>query len=553
MGVSEARQNEVMQLFASKPLPSPDKLRGGYYTPEPIARFVAKWVAEAGPRILEPSCGDGAILAEVSNVAGSTDHIVGVELLPQEAAKARGKTSATVIESDFFAWFGPEHFEAFDGVAGNPPYIRFGSWLEETRTAALQLMRDQGLRPNRLTNAWVPFVVASIKAVRMGGRVGLVIPAELLQVGYASELRSYIVDTCVDLTILSFRHLVFPGIQQEIVLLLATKGQGPAQVRTVEVHDASDLKDLDLTGLSAVRAELHEKEKWTKYFLEPDQIELLRSLRQSKHLEPMHVYGSVDVGVVTGRNAFFCMTAEESSERGLSDVVVPLVARSNQVKGLLYTAVDHQTQSLEPVNSYLLSVDAAYDVTRHAGLAQYIASGEAAGVQTGYKCRIRRSWWSVPSVWAPDAFMLRQISTHPRIIANGTGATSTDTVHRVRLNRGVSAAKLAVVAFNSVTFAMAETMGRSYGGGVLELEPSEAESLPLPNPDLVPDWLIGEVDRLVRQGEIDAALDLVDGMVLVEKVGFDADVIAKSRVAWERLRDRRILRKASKGLATSSN
>jgi hypothetical protein len=65
-------------------------------------------------------------------------------------------------------------------------------------------------------------------------------------------------------------------------------------------------------------------------------------------------------------------------------------------------------------------------------------------------------------------------------VLNGTAATSTDTVHRVAF-RDEQAGREAVSAFhNSATFLFAEIEGRSYGGGVLELEPSEAERLLLP-------------------------------------------------------------------------
>lgn len=121
-----------MGTFASKPLPNGDKLRGGYYTPNVIARFLAEWVNEAGPRRLEPSCGDGAILRWLAADSGSD--VVGVELFPEEAAAAASKvSSAKVVRADFFSWFSSLSYGTFDGVAGNPPYIRFGSWDEALR------------------------------------------------------------------------------------------------------------------------------------------------------------------------------------------------------------------------------------------------------------------------------------------------------------------------------------------------------------------------------------------------------------------------------------
>mgnify|MGYP006430661393 CR=1 FL=1 len=40
---------------------SPEKLRGGYYTPSSITDFIVNWGMEISPsNILEPSSGDGA-------------------------------------------------------------------------------------------------------------------------------------------------------------------------------------------------------------------------------------------------------------------------------------------------------------------------------------------------------------------------------------------------------------------------------------------------------------------------------------------------------------
>ena len=56
------------------------------------------------------------------------------------------------------------------------------------------LMQDLGLRPNRLTNTWVPFIVACAALLEPGGRLGFIVPAELLQVMYAAQLRSFLAD-----------------------------------------------------------------------------------------------------------------------------------------------------------------------------------------------------------------------------------------------------------------------------------------------------------------------------------------------------------------------
>ncbi len=155
---------------------------------------------------------------------------------------------------------------------------------------------------------------------------------------------------------------------------------------------------------------------------------------------------------------------------------------------------------------------------------------------------MRPRWFDVPSVYVPEGLMFRQIHRYPLLVVNDAAVTSTDTIHRVRFKEGINRPLLAATFFNSLTLAWAEVCGRSYGGGVLELEPREAEELPIPY-DQSLNLDIEKVDDLLRTGCDEEALDYVDRVALQENLGFDAAMTRNLRKAWQELRDRRINRK----------
>ncbi len=211
-----------------------DKLRGGYYTSNELARWMCDWaIRTTDDRILEPSCGDGAFLEAALNrmeTLGArgpsvANHLSGIEILSDEAKKARdrlkprlGLRAGDVVEtSDFFAWWKRPKRPLFDAVVGNPPFIRYQSFPEPHRSRAMEIMADLGLSPNRLTNIWVPFVVAAAASLRPGGRMALVLPAELLQVSYASQLRSFLTDRFGRIDLISCNELFFQKAEQEVI------------------------------------------------------------------------------------------------------------------------------------------------------------------------------------------------------------------------------------------------------------------------------------------------------------------------------------------------
>lgn len=560
----------------SKEAPSYQKLRGGYYTPPPIAAFLARWAIQSPQtKVLEPSCGDGAILAAAITellAQGAAKQqistlVKGVELDEEERAKAlRHYTQRATIKNgtpihggDFFSYcqqyLEPQGLFAgiemntaplFDAVIGNPPFIRYQNFAEEHRRPAFAILRRAGMRPNRLTNAWVPFLVASAFMLNEKGRMAMVVPAELLQVNYSAELRRFLSDYFNKISLITFRQLVFDGIQQEVVLLLAERnGGGQGGIRVIELDGIDDLASYEYADFA--KRELkpidHSTEKWTQYFLAKKEIELLRALKSHPELKLTGDVMEVDVGIVTGQNQFFVLSQEQIAQYALQNFTQSMVSRSGHLKGIVFSAQDWAENVKNNLPSFLLNFPQVDKKDLPQELKTYVHYGEEQAWHTGFKCRIRHRWYVVPSVWTPDAFMLRQVHAYPKLILNQAGATCTDTIHRVKFRQPQEGTKVTTAFLNTLTFAFAEVVGRSYGGGVLELEPNEAEKLPLPLQQ-AEQLDTDELHALLLKQGIDAVLEITDRTLLSKGLGLSQKEIKLLRQIWCKLRDRRINRKA---------
>ncbi len=162
-----------------------EKLRGGFYTPNTIASFILKWAFNGNKAldILEPSCGDGVFLREIQNGNYKYNSITAVEIDEIEAKKAKelGLEKTKIIQTDFHKYC-IDTKEQFDVIIGNPPYIRYQYFNKEQQKHASEIFGRAILKYSKLTNAWVSFVVGSSLLLKKKGKIGFVIPAEILQV-----------------------------------------------------------------------------------------------------------------------------------------------------------------------------------------------------------------------------------------------------------------------------------------------------------------------------------------------------------------------------------
>ena len=518
------------------------KARGAFFTPERVARFITDWaIRTAHDSILEPSCGEAVFLHQID--PGHAGPVVGIEIHQASALQAertlrRDGIDAVVHNTDFF---GSLEYGRYDAAVGNPPYVRYQGWTGDARAASLQAALRAGVNLTNLASSWAAFTVHSALHLRAGGRLGLVLPAELLTVNYASPVRQFLMNHFADVTLVLFEERVFPRVEVEAVLLLADDydpdgRNGTDHMSLVQVRDANELTDL-----AAARRWTPPSRgaRWSAGLMTSRGLTAYSAATAQDDFTVLEKWGDTTLGMVTGNNKFFTLSPAKVQSLGLaaSDTVRLSPPGSRHLRALTLTKDGLARLGEEGQATYLFRPGGEPS----AAAWRYIRSGEDLDVHTAYKCRVRKPWWRTPYLRPADLFLTYMNADTPRLATNRAKAHHLNSIHGVYLNRGVrdlGRSLLPIASLNSVTLLGAEVVGRAYGGGMLKIEPREADHLPMPSPGLVEAHqgsltaLRPKVSAALRSGRLLDAVSLVDEVLLGDGLAMsphDQQVIRSER------------------------
>ncbi len=438
-----ARQGKILcMVLGSGDTAALRKARGAFFTPEAVARYITDWaVRSTSDRILEPSCGEASfLLAAVDRLAalrGANDSeqfasLDGVELHDASARAARkllksAGVDARVEVNDFFC---VDPTGSYDVVIGNPPYIRYQDFSGAARARSREAALRAGVGLTNLASSWAAFAVHSALFLKPGGRMGLVLPAELLSVNYAAEVRRFLMGSFAHVDLVMFTERVFPDAQEEVLLLLADGYlEGPTD--HASIYQARNAAELATIAAGRTWTPTRPEEKWTPSLLSADALDAYTALLTNGDFTVLESWGDTTLGMVTGSNKYFALSPARVADLGLepTDILRLSPPGSRHLRGLSFGTAALNELGRNGSGTWLFRPPGEPSPAARA----YIAAGEAAGVHTAYKCRVRKPWWRVPNLNPADLLLTYMNADTPRLSTNAARAAHLNSVHGVYL------------------------------------------------------------------------------------------------------------------------
>jgi adenine-specific DNA-methyltransferase len=535
--------------------PAIRKSHGAFYTPSAVADFLTRWAIRAPTDIvLDPSAGDGVFLfaaAKHLQALGGTGskQVIGIELredaadaISHEAASRR--SPITVHRADFFT-VKPGGVPLADAVIGNPPFIRYQKFSGDLRERALSCAREAGVQLSALTSSWAPFLVHATQFIRPGGRLGVVAPAELAHAGYAQPLIKHICGSFREVSLITFDKRLFPDLGEDTVLLMCEGRGEPFHGFTLtRLADMSSL-GVPVEAKSSVVMDAPAMStgaiRMLQYLLPSATRELYERLESHPRIMRLGQIADVGIGYVTGANDFFHLSEEEAKRSQIARrFLKPAVRRGAEFKGLQFIQADWRSARAADQKNALLCLKPQGELS--GPVEKYLRKGRREGVAAAYKCRTRKPWYAVPHVHVGDAFLTYMSGDEPRLVVNDAGVVAPNTLHVVKMRQvsPINAWDLAAVWQSSLVKLSCELSGHSLGGGMLKLEPSEAQNLIIPMVKFE-DATVRRLDTVGREGKWTRVVSEVDARVRSE-LGLTAIDIQALREAVVFLKDRRTRR-----------
>lgn len=461
-----------------------EKNTGSYYTPESVVRFMVNFLdgqRRTYERVLEPAAGDGRFLPVLlDHLQCSSIDVIEVFQEKIQGMRSRYDDPRLHYYCADFLDYAADAAVKYDLIIGNPPYVNIKSMSDEEIEKARKLFSSAKLDKPVMQNLWAAFVVGAAKLLTERGVLFFVLPAEFLQVHFAEKLRLYLEQRFNNIKMFTFDENIFPEIEQQTCLVYLSNSEKASPYTDYYVYSSPE--SASYKKLNRIEKSKPLK-KWSNAVLDDSEIQLLQTY--ARQFPAVDSFGICAPGIVTGGNRYFIVKPSFVKEACAEDYVLPIIQKNSILKDSTIIINNSLFRRLEndDVPSYLLDLQGKESIPNILQTyLEEIGKQEVGGtpLKEHHKCSKREPWYAVPIVHSGDVVFFKRSDKLPRLYINEEHFHTTDVGYHIRVTERFDAASIVFCFYNSLTLALCEFNGRYYGGGVLELTPSEFKSLSVP-------------------------------------------------------------------------
>ncbi len=490
------------------------RLLGRYDTPAILAKGLVGWgVRSKDDTVFEPSSGGGVFIEQSMNQLlqfGKRSIRSSIGTCDIDGTACQNAIKMGVPQSQVYCSnFVSQAFkigEKYDAVIGNPPYLRPSNLSDETRQSLRQVQQLYTI--GKKANLWAYFILAAFEILKEGGRIGFVVPESILHSDYSQGLLEICAKHFNSVTLLSIRERCFmsEGAKERVVLALfdnfqryPNSSQKPAEVRGVECNKLSQALEF-LSQNETARKSLTQK---INGYVLPQLISKSFNLKVHRIDENMPFQrlgdlADIKIGVVTGDTPFFVLNESKRQNLGIPRKDLSAITPRFPLDSVLRYSKRSWNADLKSDSGVWLFCPEAGKVSRAS--LDYIESYDTSKIQTVATYHKRTDWYAPLLIDRPDGFFKAMSTDGPRLLLNEAKVICTNSLYGVYFKPHVTARmkKLVSMLFHSTIVQISsEITGRTFGSGMLKLEPSDVKRLWMPIAEDVN--LTSDIDDLWRK------------------------------------------------------
>jgi hypothetical protein len=467
--------------------------RRQFWTPDWMAEAMAEYALGAGSdHIFDPAVGAGAFLRAAKAVVREMQagvRLLGTELDPStlEEARASGLGDADLAGVEIRDFVLDPPAVQFKAIVANPPYMRHHRLPAATKKR-LRAFSDAlvGRRLDGRAGLHVYFLLRALQKLDTGGRLAFILPADTFEGVFAQTLWSWIAARFRLQGVVTFAPEAspFPAVDTNAVIVLIANADPSPEFAWAHCKEAAtpELKtwmmqgcgEVESDSLVAAPRQLSEALK-TGFSRPPVEAELAGPT--------LGDFARVMRGVVTGANEFFFLTPRQAQEfRIPGEFLRVAVGRTRDIPGDEVDAASVKRLEEAGRPTLLFCPDGRPLDSFPSGVAEYLRQGELQGIHRRTLIATRRPWYKMERRAVPPILFAYLGRRNARFLQNRAGVIPLTCFLCVYPRRSdpVFVNNLWAILSDARTAANLRSVGKSYGGGAIKVEPRALEKLALP-------------------------------------------------------------------------